>query len=138
MNTPKDEMYLTFVIQGFEESPSDFSRKIGIEPTEAYAKGEKASMGQYETTVRDSIWKLKSPLRPDADENEQLASILEKLTPHRDKIVAATKGLPVIVFSFGIYYQDSQPEIWLKSELVKQVADLNASLDFDMYFLGNH
>ena len=61
----RDEIHLAFVIQNFTVSPEELTKSIGIEPTEAYAKGESKKAGKHLIPIRANSWQIKSQLSTD-------------------------------------------------------------------------
>ena len=129
------ESHVSFVVTGFNESPSVVSALMGISPTRAWRKGEEIPGHKNGKQTHDR-WELKSSLPLTEPISLHLAEIIKvlELSPHA---VKATLERFEGGLSIACYYKDHNPGFNLSSQLLKQVSALNLSVDFDLYFVGD-
>jgi hypothetical protein len=123
-----------FWVRGFEPPYSRISEVIGLEPTEAWDKGDK---GKYVLCHQESHWQFCSPL-PNTEIflDSHIKVLLEILEDKIDKIQKLKDKYDVGISCVG-YYQSPNPGFHLSEELINKCSILGLSLDFDLYFLND-
>jgi hypothetical protein len=120
-----------FRLTGFEQSPEEISKLIGLEPSRSWATGSERSNSKipYDT----SAWILESRLSESASLEYHLEDLLNQLEPFAGRIVALPSPHASWIEMVG-YFDERYPGLSLDTKLLRRVSALGASLDFDFYF----
>lgn len=124
--------YAYFFVSEFDCSVQEITKLMGVSPTKSCNKG---APGAHVDTLPRSIWELHSTLArgemPLQDHVENVLMVLEK----RPEIVAKLGQQYTAGINCVGYYYSANPGLHLSAELIKRVAALDLSLDFDLYNL---
>ncbi|MDQ3048476.1 MAG: DUF4279 domain-containing protein [Bacteroidota bacterium] len=131
------------IILGFFEfdfSPDTFTKEMELEPLEKGLKGDKYFVGpkkEIEKIHDYNIWthELKT------NSTNSIGHLIEKyideiIKPRVDTIKRLTKSCNVQLRIVQYYYDGYNPGIYLKPEHNKILADINSSIDIDIYCFG--
>ncbi len=134
MKQDETRVYLWFMNYG--EDATGVTRLIGMKPTSIGIPGQPNA--QFPKMIhRVHKWQLYSPLDSSAHIERHFEALLHLIESHKEAIKAATElwssGLNAAVY----YHQDFTPGIHLSAKTLKLVADMNLSIDLDLYFLPN-
>ncbi|MDO8577166.1 MAG: DUF4279 domain-containing protein [Candidatus Daviesbacteria bacterium] len=91
-----EEISVSLWISGFEDSPDDITKQLGIRPTETRIKGEERWVSKKATKPminKENAWILRSELPQSVEPDKHLESILVKIRPHKDKFVELAKNI---------------------------------------------
>lgn len=128
-------------ITGFDYSPNEITKKLGVEPTEIQIKGEYKTFGKGKRTIKrlikENAWILKSPLSHRVNPDKHLEFILSKIRSNKDEFIAMFNENEAEI-SFGIYWGYCNPGITLDTKILQELAALNIEVGFDMYYLGEN
>lgn len=123
-------------VMDYGEDASVVTKLLGLEPTRICIPGQPGSPTSR-VPSRHHGWEFNSPLPLTAHIDEHLEALLQVLEPHAEAIRAASEKFKVGINSYVYYYVDWQPGIHLTERSVRLLADMNLSVDFDLYYLGD-
>ena len=126
-----DKQRTYFGVFNFGADPSVVTDALGLEPTQSWEKGQPGPAGSRRTHDR---WELR--VAESGDFETQIASLLELLEARADAIRAAVMRWDTGIVCVGNYTSDHNPGVHLHADLIRRIADLDLSIDFDLYFLG--
>lgn len=126
-------------VMEFECAPSDITKFLSLQPTMTWTKGEpisKAGSGLQKHQENGWAWslRLKSKEGP-LDFSVLFDDILTQVGPIKERF----KRLPAntsVQLACCAYITDCAPAISLDEPIVKLLADISASVDFDIYCLN--
>jgi hypothetical protein len=131
----RSELSVTFTLRGVDLDPDEVTRQLGLQPTESWRAGEPSRLVRPARFYSDNAWRLHSGLPATTDLEEQVKSLLTRLEPVWKAAVALGKGhyaeFSCVVYSYG----GDRPAISFDNDVVRQIAELNAALDVDLYVL---
>ncbi len=130
------------IILGFFEfdfSPDIFTKEMGLVPLKQGVKGDKYVIGsnrQDEKIHEYNMWIHELKI----ETNEFIAGTIAKyideiIKPRIDIIRHLTKNCNVQFRIVQYYYDGCNPAIYIKREHNKILADINSSIDIDLYCL---
>ena len=129
--TRPNEYRAYFTLVG-EFDPTDISRRLSLEPTSSWKKGDVNSQTQFER--KHSRWNLDSRLAQSASLEEQVADVLEQLKPCAAAIVdiraTVDGGMQLVGHFFNNY-----PGFGLDDGVLSELAQLCLGIDCDFYYL---
>ena len=132
----RSELSVQFTLRGVDLNPDDVTRLLGLQPTEAWRVGDRITAIRVPRFFSDSAWRLHSGLPDTTDLEEQVKSLLDRLEPVWDVAVELGKKhyaeFSCVVYSYG----GDRPAISFDNEVIKRLAELNATLDVDLYILS--
>ena len=131
-NPPAHHVY--FAVFGFGDDPAVVTRAMGIEPTEAWVKGEPG--GERGGVRTHSRWVLRSALRLAEPVDAHFDDLLPRLECRREA-VADVRARFDARLAVAAYAHEVNPGFRLSAAVVQRVAALGLALDFDVYCLGN-
>jgi hypothetical protein len=129
MDNQKNEISVAFIIYGHDDT-STLTQELGIQPDRALNKGEPLQPGAG--PIPQSMWELKSKLSKDAPIEDHIDSLLQALRPLKDKILSVSKDHRTVI-AVGARFYETNPEIELNPETLKELAGLNVFLWLDLY-----
>ena len=133
-----DESRTYLGVFGFGSDPSVVTDLLGLEPTQAYAKGEMHALPNgRRLPQRERAWRLEGPLPRTAHVDEQIEALLGVIEPYAEAIREAASRYEVEICC-AIYYADFTAGIHLTERTVQRIGALRLSVDFDLYFLVEH
>ncbi len=134
--TEKYETYAYFWISG-AFSASDITADIGISPTETHEQGEPMRYRPGKTR-EESVWEVHSPLpRDEIFMVAHISALLELLEPKKKVIKTLQSKYETGINCVG-YYTDAHPGFHMEAKIIQKLAELNVSVDFDLYCLCDH
>jgi Domain of unknown function (DUF4279) len=129
--TRPNEYRAYFTLVG-EFDPADISRRLGLEPTSSWKKGDLNPRTQLER--KHSRWNLDSRFEQSASLEEQVADVLKQLKPCsaaiRDLRVTVDGGMQLIGYFYTHY-----PGFGLDDGILSELAQLRLGIDCDFYYL---
>lgn len=123
--------YMYVYVTGFEESPHELLKKIGlkndklVQADKTWNKGEPSLM-----YVRDNGFRLVN-VEVYKNFGKQLEDMLDKLIPFKKELAAAKVRVAHVIYFSGNY----RPEIYFSPSVVEKCAELGASIEADIYYL---
>jgi hypothetical protein len=129
--TEPNQYYAYFTVTG-DFDPADITAVMGVEPTEAWEKGDLNERTRYERKF--SRWSLFSRLPRSASMESHVLDVVEQLKPLSNAVLQLTSqfeaGIPVV----GFFHED-YPGMHFEPKLLSDVGALSLSLDFDFYYM---
>ena len=124
--------YAYFYVSDFEGEASEITRKLEIEPTETWLKGDAWYHPQRPRPF--SRWKLCSPLdRSEIFLDTHIEAVLDIIEPKRTQILELqTQGYTIGMNCVGYYYS-ANPGFGLSAKLLSRLAAFQMDVDFDLY-----
>ena len=124
-----DETYAYFFIEGFECEADEISASLGLEPTDAWMKGEVSGKGVIR---KNSCWLLYSQLpKSELFLDKHIEALVEILLPREKNILKLADKYDCGINCVGKFSPSSG--IHLSKELLAKVTILTVPLDFDLY-----
>lgn len=134
----KNEYHAWFLVRDFESHPKEITDQLGIEPTDIKVKGEYKLIGKknpQKIINRENLWILDSELSKKSSLEDHLKQLLNKVKPYRQNFIELAQKYK-LELNCAVYYYEANPGIFLESDIIKEVSELNASLNLDIYCLG--
>jgi len=136
MTTSDPEVYARVLVSG-KFDPLDLTTFLGIEPTEFWRSDDVLTIGKGSAKWRFDGWALTSPADSDMDWPKKLTYLLRRLEPVKKKLLEYTKNHRLEIEVQCVAYTDDRvPVSWFSKSLLKQIVTFEASLDLDLYVLG--
>ena len=125
------ETYAYFYVCGFEGNASVITRKIEVEPTRIWHKGDTCLPNKTRTY---SNWEIHSPLeRSEIFMDAHLEAVLDIIEPKVTQILELqAQGCDIGINCVG-YYTDANPGFHLSAKLLSRLAAFSFDVDFDLY-----
>ncbi len=134
-----NKFHVSFRIHGFECSPDELTKQLGIKPTATLIKGEYRIIGrgkfERKRLNKENAWVLESEISRSKSLEEHLEHLLAQIRPHKEKLKQITNKY-YTEFSCGIYYYEANPGVQFDNKLLTEVAGLGTLLDLDIYCLA--
>lgn len=135
----KNEYKAWFILFGFEESPDEITKQLGVTPTETRIKGEyrNISKGKHEIKRlnKENAWLLKSELSNSVPIEKHLEHLINNIKPYKQNFIDVAKRYK-LQFNCAMYYYEANPGISLESNIMKEISELNIPLYFDIYCMA--
>lgn len=132
------------IILGFFEfdfSPDIFTKELVLEPNCKGLKDEKYLVGskkQLEKIHEYNMWTHELKTTSKDLINDLIAKYIDEIIkPRVENIKRLTKNCKVQLRILQYLYEGYNPSIYIKREHNKILADINCSIDIDIYCLGN-
>lgn len=129
--TPRAKIRLN--LTDFEVDPDEVSRLLGISPDFVCRKGE--AILETLRSYPENGWRLVSSLSASSSVEEHVLNVLDRIEPVAH-LLPRLERLEVEV-SCVVYYYDYTPVLGLSREVIRRLARLGASLDYDLYDMGS-
>ncbi len=124
------DVYVYFWVTSTDLAPNEVSGILGLEPSQTRTLGVQIAESRR---ARNHEWKLNGPVeRGDGfiqDHLEALVAVLES----KPRELGLLRGRAELGINCVGYYYGANPGLHLSAALVKRVADLGLSIDFDLY-----
>jgi hypothetical protein len=126
----ESEVYAYFLLIGVDFQPDEITAQVGITPTKTWTKGDLRLPGAV-VRHQENGWMVLSKLDRSADLEEHIKSVLEQLQPSWDILqklcLLHSAEFACVVYSYG----GDRPAIHFDREVIKQVNELNSTIDVD-------
>ncbi len=133
----QDEIKSVFLILDYDCAPEDISKTLGMEPTETITKGDIKKVdpsGVHPPILhKRNVWALKFELPVNADVYDHINYALTELRSKTKEIVELTSKYSGELSVYGFAKDHDRVAIHLDKEVIKQLSELNISLDIDVY-----
>ena len=130
---PIDEVNVTLALYSEELEPEEVSRALGVEPTSAHRRGE--SPGSRSPPYLSGAWLLTKHGR-DAEPAEAIIDRLLKQLPEDPAVWRDLRIRHKIQFRFGLHMTGWNKGLSIPLKQVTRIAELGASMEFDIYAYG--
>jgi Domain of unknown function (DUF4279) len=129
----------SFLLSHFQEEPEEITNLLQITPSQTWKTGD--LIHPKSRLLRDhNGWEMKPDLNKEDKELEsQLLSLIERLNRSWGKLVELTSNdyyCAEISIVINVYGNDV-PAINFSPEVIKKIAEINASIDIDLYVLND-
>ena len=126
------DTYAYFWVSDFDCEPEEISSILGLQPTRILKKG--ALISEKSTKRRNfNSWEYNSILpRTEVFQDSHIKNILEVIYQKKHEILKLGTEYEVGINCVG-YYSNVNPGFHISAELITQCAELNLSIDFDLY-----
>lgn len=126
-----DEVVVRLMIVSESRTPQGLTDFIGLSCDKSWCAGET----RPGTTIveKNHGWIVESQMPRSATLSDQVARLLARLSPHRERIRRISDDEEVL-FSC-VVYSERRPPLVFRKEDVRGIADLGAALDVDIYIL---
>lgn len=124
----------SFTLTGIDFDPEDATRRIGLEPTKTWRRGDQVQ----KTLIRrkHSGWQWSLPSEESLDLGRQVASLLERLAPYAAAITEVREELDLDAeISCAIYIEGQAPGVHFDRSTLALADQLGAEIDIDIYVL---
>jgi hypothetical protein len=124
--------YAYYWVQGFECDHSEITGILNLEPTTIEVKGE-PNKHIPNRNIKENLWQFHSSLpRTEIFQDAHLVKLLESLLSRKAEILALSKKYECGINCVG-YYTNVHPGFHLSSKLLRDSAELELDIDFDLY-----
>lgn len=129
----KTHIKAELLITSFNVSPTLLTEKLGIEPTQAWAKGDDV-IGK-DLKRKDSLWLLSTVYQESLDVNESIALLMDILKPEKNAL-QEIKRLYDVKYTLEIMIKirdEEAPAIYFNTNCIQFINDIGAEIDIDLY-----
>jgi hypothetical protein len=126
----RSEISVEMVFKEFPESPAELTRRIGLEPTEAWTKGEK---NKYGKRYKHNSWRLSSGLAKTKDIETHVDSILRLIEKSKQGFLEVCRDYHPTLYCVVYSYGGDRPAIYFRNDVVNELSLFNAYIDVDLY-----
>lgn len=129
----KTKVSVEFSIIGDDFYPTMITEQLAIEPTESWMKGEKVK--NRNIVRKETCWSVSTGDEESFDINNQLKKIVDLIKPQKNNLKRLQK-LYKLEYMFMIVMKienNETPAIYLESETISFMNDINAEIHFDVY-----
>jgi Domain of unknown function (DUF4279) len=124
----------SFTLTNFECDPNDISLILDIKPTKTWKTGD--YIGKSAIRYRHNGWSINTQLPHSQDLEEQIANLLEVLSPVWNKLIELGNlydlELACVIYS----YETQGPGIHLSKQILQKIVEVNAEFDVDYYCMA--
>jgi hypothetical protein len=139
------EIKVKFVISGLKLSPEEISDIIGITPTDSWYAGKHRQMiingvvRNLSPKNKRNGWCLEAkPDLENIDICKPLKELLQILSPKADLIKTMCQDYDLeCEFDYVIFIKDQTPIMTITPDLLSELLNLKATLDFDLMLLSD-
>jgi hypothetical protein len=127
-----EEVKVTFRFVGDNVNPEVITSTIGLQPSDAHAKGEIVEK-QPEQIYPTGFWGLKSSIPPDRTLEEHLENLLDILEP-KASLIKKLRDIGLVPnFYCGCFIAGAATSFSLKADIFQRIANIGASLEYHLY-----
>lgn len=124
-------------ITGDSLVPRHVTRLVGVEPTYSRAKGQRIeATGKKYSNHPTGVWVLDCPLNGKGELPQQLEWCIATLRSMRASPDSALDKLEFALW-LGVFGDSGNIELELSPAIMRELADLNATVRYDIYHPGN-
>lgn len=126
----KQEIIVYLRLLSDNSSPEEVLNVVKVPSVKSWKKGEKNQSTKM--LYKENGWEIKSNLDDEINVVEKIADVLSLIEPYRKEINILKESWSIGV-ACVIYYDESLPPLNFDSSLLKQIGEVGASLDIDVY-----
>jgi hypothetical protein len=130
-----NRVYLT--VSSEEMNLDELSKGIQLIPKETWRKGEKIPNRNITRYYEDSGMIFELENKKTGEVEDKLINLLKWLEPLNSEIIVSSKEIYKLIQIVYYGYVDQMHGIQFKSDVINNIAKLNAHLDIDLYASGN-
>jgi hypothetical protein len=130
----KTEIRVYFSIYPEDMDPEKLTELIGLKPSSIHLKGDSLVKDDPKSyRHKENLWEIKSHLDQYSNLQDHVINALEQLRPFKRKIIEATRGMHKEL-AVTIFFSEDRPPLHLDKNIIKELAEYGAEVDFDVYF----
>jgi hypothetical protein len=124
-----------FVIYGFDKSPEDVSKLLGIQADEIGHKGgERPKIeGKNRPVIQDNYWQINSSSNDEYSIDAHIKNLLKKISPLLDSHSELVEYSKKIVVHDGISVNSPKPGAYIDYATSSLLGRLKIDCDIDLY-----
>jgi len=126
----QDETDVRLYVFSVNRTAEQITAIIGLPCDKSWRIGDKR--GKSIILQKENCWAIHSSLPKSTPIDVQTEELLERISPYKNKILEISQ-VDTVQFSW-IIYATSRPPLHLSKAVVKEISQLGASLDIDLYF----
>jgi hypothetical protein len=123
-----NEVIAELNVTGSALDPDALTRRTQLLPTKKWLVGE--TIGRSSRHYEHNGWSIATPKRSEI--GEAVEDLLSTLTAHWNELLEAIRGQEVEL-SIVVHARSFIPAIHIETAQLAQIAELNASIDIDLY-----
>lgn len=136
-----NQNHVSLSLFDFDMDPNEITEELHLSPNSTGVKGERYTIGPQNNCIekiRDySHWQYEWKLHT----NEFIGDIIDRfikeiIVPRIDKLVRLANSSSIQFQIVQYYYDGCNPGICIEKENMKILAEIGASIDIDIYCLG--
>jgi hypothetical protein len=127
----QDENIVRLYVFSVHKTAEQIAENIGLHFDKSWRIGDKR--GKSIIMEKENGWALNSNLPKSAPLDLHIEKLLERLSPYKDKIRMLAQN-DTVQFSC-IIHTANRPPLHFSKTIVKEIYQLGASLDVDLYFV---
>jgi len=134
----KSEIFVEFLIEGFEISCNELTKQFGINPTEYEDKGTKyvSKISGKEFILKISNWRLDSGVKHSQSLEYIFKRLLKKMRPFKNRITPiCKKHRPFFNIIIHIYGNEYPAIVW-ENDILKEITEYNGAIGIDISFFS--
>ncbi len=130
-------VHVEFILSRFDLDPDEVSLALKIKPTRSARRGDERRnhRGTLLSHHKEGWWELSSEGEVESKEiNEHFEYLLKRLLPHKETILSFAQGGETyfdVLWETAYFHGGNGP--LLSNQNIKGMAELNASIGFDIY-----
>jgi hypothetical protein len=129
------QIILSFLLSDFEQDPEEITNLLGIAPSLTWKKGDLIHPKAH-IIRKFNGWEFKPDLSEDEQLEVKLFSLVDELNKAWKTLIELTNNNCYAEISIVInVYGDNIPAINFEPEIIRKIAEINASIDIDLYIL---
>jgi len=129
------EIRVWFTLTGLDLDPNEITTATNLEPSKAWRKGDLIDPRRPARRHKEGGWSIASGCEDTVDIESQIKALLKRLCPARQALVSLGKRYDAEVECVMYIYGGERPAEHFDRDAVRQMAELNASIDVDLYIL---
>ena len=120
----------------FSMPPEELSTELGLQPTDSWSKGDPCRVAKKRTFTYNG-WELSSGREESADLEAHVNAILHQIAPFKENFRKVAAKYPPMLTCVIYSYDGDRPAIVFERDVVKELADLNALINIDLYIFDD-
>jgi hypothetical protein len=126
----KQEIIVYLRLLSDNNSPEEISSRIKISSAKSWKQGEKNQTTKM--LYQENGWEIKSNLGDEIDVVKKIVDVLSLIEPYKKEINLLKENWDVEI-ACVIYYSEPSPPLNFDASLLRQIGEVGASLDIDIY-----
>jgi hypothetical protein len=127
-----NKAYAYFCVEEFSIDPDEITRRIGLQPTTFWRKGDLHPKTRLERSM--NRWMLHSRLSRDNDLEAHVKDVLAQLDSQKEAFTSLCSEYGGYLQLVGYFYQ-YYPGFHLDREDTKRIGEYHLAIDCDFYYL---
>ena len=134
----KTKTWVELIIDEFPFTPDEMSSRLGLKPSASERKGDIKVLPRGKSLIEPfNTWKLESGCDSKTTLQDQIKELLNKMRPYKEKFIPVCREFPPDVnVVIHMYSSEVSPYIGWDNNVMKELADYNASWGIDLSVYG--